>query len=180
MISMADVKAHALNSICHSCDHLNACARSCCILLICSSVAAGPKIFVSSANLRMPVLIFSSISLMYTMNSVSPNTDPWGTPLVTGCHGDCLPCIVTRCFLPVSQLSIHLIIVWPNPWAPNLDMRRWCGSWDLVERLADDCDIIRVLDNAGIMFSICFYMCSNINLRAGVGFICLWIFVNIM
>ena len=59
---------------------------------------------------------------MPIVKSVGPNTDPWGTPLVTYVQGDCVPLIVTLCFLSVSQYSIHLDNSGPIPCALSLDI----------------------------------------------------------
>ncbi|KAF7248605.1 Phosphatase and actin regulator 1 [Varanus komodoensis] len=40
----------------------------------------------------------SSMSLMKRLNRISPRTEPWGTPLVTGHHPDDSPLMVTLCF----------------------------------------------------------------------------------
>ena len=46
------------------------------------------KIFVSSTNLRTELETQSSRSFIDTRNKISPKTDPWGTPLVTGSPED--------------------------------------------------------------------------------------------
>src|SRR6266568_3619853 len=40
-------------------------------------------------------------------NNTGPNTDPWGTPLVTDLHPENEPFIHTLCLLPFSHSSIH-------------------------------------------------------------------------
>ncbi|KAK4809169.1 hypothetical protein QYF61_006427 [Mycteria americana] len=45
-----------------------------------------PPSLVSSANGLRVHSIPSSRSLIKTLNRTGPNTEPWGTPLVTGCH----------------------------------------------------------------------------------------------
>ena len=77
--------------------------------------------FVSSANLQIIIRLSvqPSISLIKTMNASGPRTNPWGTPDVTSHQSELLPFRTTRCFLPVSQLWIHLKTFPLTPWASN-------------------------------------------------------------
>jgi len=54
-----------------------------------SCVSATPHSFVLSVNLLKVDSIPSSRSLMKMLNKTRPNTDPWGTPLVTGLQPGC-------------------------------------------------------------------------------------------
>ena len=49
----------------------------------------------SSANSRALLLRESGRSFIYERNRQGPNTDPWGTPDITGTSGDCLPSTTT-------------------------------------------------------------------------------------
>ena len=65
-----------------------------------SSVSTTPPSFVSSANLLRVHSNSSSRSLIKNLNKIGPNTDPWGTPLVTGLQLDSAPLMTTLWALP--------------------------------------------------------------------------------
>ncbi len=75
-------------------------------------------IFESSSKSFIVLLIMSGMSLINIRNSDGPNTLPWGTPLVTGAHSECVPLINTLCFLSCRKLFIHFstfpLIPYPN------------------------------------------------------------------
>src|SRR5688572_22894296 len=79
-----------LNSICQSCDHLNILLRSSRSISASSSSPTALHSFVSSANLEIFDNTPSSMSLIKSMNSSGPSTDPCGTPLSTVVQLVCL------------------------------------------------------------------------------------------
>ena len=60
---------------------------------------------VSSANLE--IVVAPSMSLMYKMNSIGPETEPCGTPDLTSAHSEHFPFNTTLCILLDSQSCIH-------------------------------------------------------------------------
>ena len=61
----------------------------------------------SSANSRALLLRESGRSFIYERNRQGPNTDPWGTPDITGTSGDCLPSTTTDWFLSWRNVFIQ-------------------------------------------------------------------------
>ena len=78
-----------------------------------SGMTTTPHSLLSSANLLRVHLISLSMSLMKMLNSSSPCTDPWGTPLVTGIHLDIeplTPMVMTGYWIKKS--IINLFHIW--------------------------------------------------------------------
>ncbi len=63
----------------------------------CSKLSPQQSNFVSSMN-RIVFRVFDT-SYMLFMNNNGPNTEPWGTPLVTFCNCDLKLCIFTYWYL---------------------------------------------------------------------------------
>ena len=88
----------------HSSDHRLNETKSCCK----ASKSFTPKILVhilvSSANIRILVLIQSGRSFTNNRNRSGPNTDPCGTPLSTFTHDERLPlmAIATQTAVPID------------------------------------------------------------------------------
>ena len=84
-------------------------SRSSCRLVVHELCAAynAACIFVSSAKSEKQLITVDGISMTNSVNSNGPNTDPWGTPLVTGVHGDSAEFTTTLCLLPVRSALIH-------------------------------------------------------------------------
>ena len=61
-------------------------------------------------------------------NNMGPNTDPWGTPLITGLQLDSSPSTTTLCFLPDNQSLTQFTTLSPIPWDFNLISNRWWGT----------------------------------------------------
>src|SRR5215469_830263 len=59
------------------------------------------------ANFEILLITSMSKSLIYTMNRMSPRTDPWGTPLVTTDQFEDSPFMTTRC-LSFNQFLIQV------------------------------------------------------------------------
>jgi len=117
-----------LKSICQSWDQLYSFVKSSWRVSRLAWSVTLPNILVSSANLRIQLVIPKSMSFIYIKNSTGPRTDPWGTPLQTSRHDDCSPFIQTLWLRSDSQLLIHLStlswIPWPSTFANNL----LCGT----------------------------------------------------
>jgi len=71
-------------------------------LFVSLSQLVFPPIFVLSANLATVHLFSSSKSLVYIVNSCSPCTDRYGTPLVTGRQPEKGSLIPIHYFVPIS------------------------------------------------------------------------------
>ena len=108
-----------LNSICQSSDHLNNSIRSCLSLSLSSSDPTLATNFVSSANLSTVLRIPSSISLINTMNSTGPNTDPWGTPLNTHSQPDATLSPPSAFYLTTNSLPISPL---HHRWISQIDV----------------------------------------------------------
>src|SRR5215469_4483953 len=65
-------------------------------------------IFVSSANFEILLIMSVSKSLIYTINSMGPRIDPWGTLLVTFDQFQDSPFMTTRCCLSFNQFLIQV------------------------------------------------------------------------
>ncbi|KAK4831737.1 LOW QUALITY PROTEIN: hypothetical protein QYF61_018867 [Mycteria americana] len=70
---------------------LTSLSRSLCKVSLPSRESTAPPSLVSSANLLNVHLIPASTSFIKTLKSTGPKTEPWGTPLVTGCEPDVTP-----------------------------------------------------------------------------------------
>ncbi|KAK4827472.1 hypothetical protein QYF61_018708 [Mycteria americana] len=66
-----------------------------------------PPNLVPSANLLRAHSIPSSRSSIKILNKSGPKTEPWGTPLVTGCQLDLTPFTTTLWVQPSSQFFTH-------------------------------------------------------------------------
>ena len=73
---------------------------------LCSSYKAA-CIFVSSAKSEQKLFIVDGMLLTNSVKNNGPNTDPWGTTLVTRAHEDSAEFTTTLCFLPVRNALIH-------------------------------------------------------------------------
>ena len=63
----------------------------------------------SSANIRAFEFRFSGRSLIKIKNRTGPNTEPWGTPLITGTFSDDWPSTKTCCVLWLrNEAGVHL------------------------------------------------------------------------
>ncbi|KAM9656072.1 uncharacterized protein ACIBXB_008597 [Morphnus guianensis] len=92
-----------LNLIQLASAHPSSLSRSLCRAFLPSSRSTLPPNLVSSANLLTVHSIPLSKSLIKTLNRMGPNTEPWGTPLVT-CHQlDLTPFAATLWACPSSQ-----------------------------------------------------------------------------
>ena len=58
----------------------------------------------------MLYLTLDSKSLIKQTNNFGPMTAPWGIPLTTGFHPDCIPSTMTHCFLSVRKESKHYLL----------------------------------------------------------------------
>ncbi|KAK4828313.1 hypothetical protein QYF61_025325 [Mycteria americana] len=83
--------------------HPSSLSRSLCRAFLPSSRSTLPHNLVSSANLLRVHLIPSPRSLIKILNRTGPDTEPWGTPLVTGCQLDLTPFTTTLWARPSSQ-----------------------------------------------------------------------------
>lgn len=73
--------------------------------------------FVSLANLGTVVFSLSSRSLKYIMKNVSPSSDSWGTPFLTGRHSEAFPVedyLLFSLGKPFSYHAPRLSLVTPN------------------------------------------------------------------
>ena len=61
-------------------------------------------------------------------NSISPNTDPCGTPFKTDFQFEISPSTITLCLLSVSHFYIKLITSLPIPWAFSLSNNVLCDT----------------------------------------------------
>jgi len=105
-----------LNNICESCDQLHKCLESVCNLSISFALDTTLKRFVSSVNFNTLEHTESSKSFIYIRNKSGPNTDPWGTPLITFVYLELLPIKTTLCSISLSQSSIqsYILLIIPN------------------------------------------------------------------
>ena len=78
-------------------------------------VSTVPLSLVSPANLPRVHSVLLSMLLMKVLNSTRPNTNPWGTPLVTDLHLDIEPLTTTLWLQPSSQFLMHRIVLSPTP-----------------------------------------------------------------
>ncbi|KAK4807043.1 hypothetical protein QYF61_018384 [Mycteria americana] len=92
-----------LNLIQLTSAHRSSLSRSLCRAFLPSSRSTLPHNLVSSANLLRVHSIPSSRSLIKILNRTGPNTEPWGTPLVTGHQLDLTPVTTTLWARPSSQ-----------------------------------------------------------------------------
>ncbi|KAK4813337.1 hypothetical protein QYF61_026500 [Mycteria americana] len=83
--------------------HRSSLSRSLCRAFLPSSRSTLPHNLVSSANLLRVHSIPSSWSLIRILNRTGPNTEPWGTSLVTGYQLDLTPFTTTLWAQPPSQ-----------------------------------------------------------------------------
>ena len=93
-----------------SSDHLFILSMSLCN--ISSSLVSLISLYslVSSANMLMlgPASTTSGRSLIYNTIRTGPNTDPWGTPLVTSDHSESCPFTITFCLRLQRNADFHL------------------------------------------------------------------------
>lgn len=71
--------------------HFSSLSRSPLVALFATGVTMAVLSWVSSAVLLRVHSIPLPMSLMKTLNSISPSMDPWGTPLITGFRLDIQP-----------------------------------------------------------------------------------------
>ena len=100
---------------CYFCDHTLSRSRSSCKDLPSSTVFTGPQIFVSSANILVPLLTMSGRSLTNIYSS-GPMTDPCGTPLLTSVYDDSIPSTITLIFRLITKILIQIQRVPENPY----------------------------------------------------------------
>ncbi|KAK4810855.1 hypothetical protein QYF61_008827 [Mycteria americana] len=92
-----------LNLIQLASAHRSSLSRSLCRAFLPSRRSTLPHNLVSSANLLRVHSIPSSRSLIKILNKTDPNTEPWGTPLVTGRQLELTPLTTTLWPQPSSQ-----------------------------------------------------------------------------
>lgn len=80
--------------------------------------------FMLPTNLLRTLSMPTSKSLINTLNSTWPRTDPYVTLLETSCHPDTHQFTITLCLKILRQFSIHLIVVLSTLHFYNLLMRR--------------------------------------------------------
>lgn len=97
---------------------------------LCSSLsrflwmASCPLVVLTSQhNLLRVNLIPLSVLLMKILNSTSPSTDPWGTPLITDLHLDLEPLTTTPWIWSHSLFLVYWTVHPWNPYLSNLERR---------------------------------------------------------
>jgi len=114
-----------LNSICHCWDH--------CTSLYNSSWSPLPSLyylFFQIVSYRQQTLKSKpqSKSLIYTRNSIGPNTEPCGTPLNTSIQSDSVPLIPTLCTLHLNHSAIQFSNLFVMLWDCNFTSSLLCGT----------------------------------------------------
>jgi len=89
--------------------HSSSLSRSSCRVTYPSKVSSSPLSLLLLANFIRVYLILSSRSLKKILNSTGPNTNPWGTPLVTDCQFEKELFTTTLWVKSVSQFPTHRI-----------------------------------------------------------------------
>ena len=73
------------------------------------------------------------LSLTKMLSSTCPNTNPSGTPLITGVHLDIEQLTASLWAWPFNQFLVHQVVHASNPHLSNLETRLLCGtSWAIL------------------------------------------------
>ena len=97
-----------LKCIPHVFSHFSSFWRPCCRVWESSLMATVKYTAVSSAKSLTCEFMFSDRSFRYRRNKISPRTEHWGTPEVTGISDDFSPSKATHCEWPSKNVLIEL------------------------------------------------------------------------